>query len=141
MNVELLRKIQKHILAEPLRYNQNATIARGDPGGEVCMDVGDVEVQKAPTCGTIGCLAGWAHLLSIPENKRVNAKFSYAKARAALGLTLQEAQRLFSYVYSYSPGVWPERFVAAYRNAKTARQRARVAVQRIDHFIKTKGAE
>jgi hypothetical protein len=36
---------------------------------------------------------------------------------------------------------WPLKFALAYTKAKTLRGKARVAVRRIDHFIKTKGRE
>jgi hypothetical protein len=56
MNVKLLRRIQKHILAEPKRLDMGNFIVRKSDG------LGSL--VRFPKCGTVGCIAGWAVTLS-----------------------------------------------------------------------------
>lgn len=126
MNVRLLRKIQGHILEEPKRFIMADVIDRAQPGERV----EDYGLEWAmPKCGTTACIAGWALLLS--------NSYSYDMHQAAglLGLEYDASDTLF-YV-----GGWPPNYQTQWGAAKTPRMRARVAVRRIDHFIKTKGAE
>jgi hypothetical protein len=51
MNVEKLRRIKEIILAEPRRLNMGDWIAAVR-----------TDHESAPTCGTVGCIAGWAIL-------------------------------------------------------------------------------
>jgi hypothetical protein len=142
MNVKLLRKIQRHILAEPKRYAQDTVITRGKAG-----DIFGVEYEVGrhlfPECGTVACLGGWAELLSKDQRPRGVSTLEFA--RKILGLTEDESARLFSGIneemYIGIGRSWPKQYETAYMNAKTLRGRAHVAVRRIDHFIKTKGAE
>lgn len=125
MNTRLLRRVQKWIAKEPRSYDQDATLDRSD---------------ESP-CGTVGCIAGWTCALS-GKTPQARKRFSYNRARVQLGLTTEQASRLFSYIWAFSDGGgWPNKFNKAYLDAKTPRARARVAVARIEHFIKTKGAE
>lgn len=56
LNVKLLNRIKRHIVAEPKRYNQ------GNWGERITG-------SDAPDCGTRGCIAGWAVFLSVqPRN-------------------------------------------------------------------------
>jgi len=122
MNVKLLRRIQKAISKEPEKYDQDAW------------------------CGSECCLAGHAVILSghaeISNDscEGVMVRLSYGKevhiqdfAAEELELTEDQSCKLFD--------VWPREFREAYDGALTDKGRARVAVRRIDHFIKTKGAE
>lgn len=61
LNVALLKQIVKHLREEPKRYNQSNWGKR-------------VEVTEpgAPACGTQGCIAGWATLLSVPQELWTN---------------------------------------------------------------------
>lgn len=129
MNVRLLRRIQKHILAEPLRYNQNITIEKGKPGQSYREDT-NFKQGTLPKCGTTACIGGWA--LSLSFGARV---FNFTRARRVLGISTEEAEKLFSYTWDNS---WPTKFKVAYNKAKTPRQRARIAFNRIEHFIKTR---
>jgi hypothetical protein len=59
------------------------------------------------------------------------------KAAECLGLTENQAKKLFFFVsWNYSHG-WPTEFEAAYRKAKTQKSKVEVACRRIDHFIAT----
>lgn len=133
MNVKLLRKVAKHILAEPLRYNQNATIARGIPGDVIEPD-GETE-QCVPACGTIACLGGWIALFTYKRPPR--SGFSFRKIGQALGVTSRQVSALCSYTTSTSGKRWPAQYAKRYNRATTPRGRAKIAAERIEHFIKT----
>jgi hypothetical protein len=125
----ILRKAVKHILAMPTRYDQNEIITKVKAGEPFAFS--SVGHFKAPTCGTVGCLAGWVTLLDLGLNEasKVDA-LRYAADK--LELTAYQRERLFGGVHS-----WPNKFSAAYDNAKTPRGVARVAQRRVEHFIKT----
>jgi hypothetical protein len=65
-------------------------------------------------------------------------------AQNILGLTEEQADRLFflpiahEHHEQYS---WPAKFEQRYNAATTLEAKAKVAVERIEHFIKTKGRE
>jgi hypothetical protein len=130
----LLRRVAKHILAEPLRYNQDAIIERGEPGYVLY----DLQGQIVPQCGTIACIGGWMALLSADNPKRVRS-FSVPKLKRALELPRGETDRVFrliAYTWTEHYG-WPPQFRNAYNNAATPMKKAQIAHQRIEHFIKT----
>jgi hypothetical protein len=94
MNVPLLRKVKKHILAEPRRLEMNNWAV-------------NVDEEEAP-CGTQACIAGWAVILGkgLTNNKkrekyidRANTHYSmnfwHNTARKLLGLTQDQAYNLF----------------------------------------------
>jgi hypothetical protein len=107
LNVRLLNRIKKHILAEPKRYNQAKW-------GRQVSDY-EFEDNKGPACKTQGCIAGWAVFLSVPKGKWASwwvkaSNFNFhlspgvpkreatgipAKAQKLLGITTDEAARLF----------------------------------------------
>lgn len=122
MNTRLLRKVQKHILEEPKRVWM----------GEWKI-VGKQNIKywelSPPACGTVACISGWAAILNgKPED-------AYS-ATDILELNRDEASRLFFEVH------WPEHFHRAIASAPVqSPEYAKVVSDRIDHFIKTKGAE
>lgn len=126
MNIARLRKVEKFILAEPRRYDQD----------EKMRKLAKLELdnlgKQAPPCATMHCIAGAAN--AIEKRKR----FGYHTARRFLGLTIDQAYKLFAYVDGNG---WPYAFQTAYNQARTLRERAKVAVARIEHFIKTEGRE
>jgi hypothetical protein len=134
MNVKLLRKVAKYILAEPKRLDMNVTGIATLPDDE-----------DAPKCGTVGCIAGWASVLALPAMP-ASPKFrasvmTWESGRIKLKLNCEEASRLFTEPDSEAHDGWPVRFRTAYAKAKTHRGRARVTARRIEHFIKTGGKE
>jgi hypothetical protein len=141
MNVRKLRKLQKWILAEPRRYRQDWWGWTGDtfPVNE-----------QGPPCGTVACLAGNAALMEgYKAPLHINGRFECMisprgetvridiTAKRILGLTDNQRDRLFG----LGPHSWPRELWSEYTMAKTPERRAAVAVRRIEHFIKTKGAE
>jgi hypothetical protein len=139
LNVSLLRKVQAHILEEPRRYEQNTTIIEGTPGKVMFPDYGGYDLI-VPSCGTIACIGGWVQLLGM---KRPFHFFDQSRAAKLLGIRSDQAHRLFNYVVetAYKDFCWPKKFSDAYKKAKTPRQRVKIAVARIEHFIATNGEE
>lgn len=128
MNVKLLRKVVKHILAEPKRLVMGSWLQRKLYEDDY-IDANDI-ARPFPKCGTAGCIAGWTCELS----KKGHVRRIDWMAKRLLGLTTLEARRLFL------PDQWPDRFgsgVADDGKKKTAA----IAAARIEHFIKTKGKE
>jgi hypothetical protein len=123
MNVRLLRRIQRQLLKEPDSYDQEVYV--------------DTHTTDAGVCHTRACIAGWACLLS---GRTVNGVLP----RILLGLTLEQADRLFSPIegprgFRCLSTAWPERYARQYLEAKTPRGKARAGFRRIEHFIRTKG--
>lgn len=121
MNVELLMQVAEKIKHEPS-----------------CLDMNVVH------CGSVGCIGGWAIVL----DGGVSPAEDLTDAAERLQLAgdwddvepysdrprKNEISRLF-----YVEG-WPEEFQVAYDAARKD-ERGLVTVARIEHFIKTKGAE
>lgn len=141
INVRLLRRIQREIKAEPRRF--------------VMFTFVDVSDAVAP-CSTAACIAGSAMLLDAidtgraPGWKQAGIKINQIKkcstfetrACEILGLDRTQGCRLFF------TSEWPQVFRTPFEllerlQATTAvrRKMAAIANRRIDHFIKTKGAE
>lgn len=113
MNVRLLRRIAKVIQEKPREFDMRTFHNQKD-------------------CGTTHCIGGWAEALTGKNPIE------------ALGLTGDESDRLF-YV-QIKNHEWPKRFLGRKRKNMTWREyvwlpTARQAAARIEHFIKTKGAE
>lgn len=127
MNVKLLRKVAKHIAEEPNRFQMGDWIIKKGDEGERFREYshnGKSTSHNFAPCGTAACIGGWTQIIS----KRKNSK-------AALAINGEQAIRLFNV------SVWPEQFETPYLLAKTPAKRVRIAVARIEHFIKTKGQE
>lgn len=133
MNKELLNRISEHILEEPRRLNMNYLFRRVEPNS-----------IDAPKCGTVGCIAGWACLLSNVDMEDTNDLWD--TARDLLGLTMEESERLFSEpdIAIYNSGeqaCWPYSLAEEYEDADTPKERAEVTVRRIKLFSDTNGEE
>lgn len=140
MNVKLLRKVEKRILAEPRRFDM---MTFGDK-----LDKEAIEAlgEEAPPCGTVACIAGHVDWMTHPRLFAASVALGdyddsiVERAAKELGLGFDPSQdtnagRLFF------DDEWPKKFQAAFSKAKTPLQRAKVAVKRIEHFIKTNGKE
>ncbi len=124
MNVELLQKVKAAILAEPERFDMSRFFA------------------GTPKRHTAAFIAGWALALaseqSIDEAKLERASVhslpTDIAGQEALELTDKEKDLLF-----YSDG-WPEPFISRFKIAHwqgNKRKAARIAADRIDHFLQT----
>jgi hypothetical protein len=142
MNVKLLRRIQKHILAEPKRFRMLDWIEK-QTATDPTYIADDSERVSFPKCGTVACIGGWAVLLS----KKKPSRTHYEGFRAAKLLGLNRPHGHLDRVRStdserlFFTEAWPIDFSMKFNRAKTPEDRARIAAKRIDHFIKTKGAE
>lgn len=124
MNIELLRKVQEQIMAEPKRLNMQFFIMKRENSKNY--------LRQWPACGTVGCIAGWTVQMS---------GFAYehdssvgVKAAALLDITFSQADRLFHVHF------WPERFRNSIRIfPPQSPEYALVTKERIDYFIDTKG--
>jgi hypothetical protein len=99
LNEKLIECVLDHIETHPDEYNQNFWCQIAD------------QHQDGEYCGTAGCFAGWAVLLSCPvekwkglphdtaskdaEGNYYPQGYYYEKGRKALGLTNDEASHLF----------------------------------------------
>lgn len=127
MNTELLLKVKTAILADPEKFDMESFY--------------DVNADTA--CGTTACICGHA----IFEAGRIDSlEAGYGREGYSdedeggelLGLTNPTARRLF-----YCKR-WPDYFYDRYVNARFDEDRsemAKVAAERIDHFIATEGNE
>jgi len=131
MNVKLLRKIEKHILAEPKRFWMRWFVAVKDGiHKKLYTRVGTWRAY--PKCNTAACVAGWACILSgkkVSPNQHLSVL-----ASDILGLDPDQAARLFV------PQNWPRQFHAGIRD-DGKKETVKTAVARIEHFIRTKGKE
>lgn len=90
----LLASIQKLILEEPKRYNQNSWVWLLEEGFD------PEYVRRGPACGTIGCVAGWVSVLTLPRSaikhlEELSDGISN-HAQRLLGLDDDQADELFS---------------------------------------------
>jgi hypothetical protein len=137
VNTKLLRRVAKHIAEEPRRLVMAQwVVLKKDYRSEKIYDWGEFS-HKFPPCNTTGCIAGWTVLL---KEKVESSSFAVSdsqriakRAEALLGLDENQSYRLF--------GGWPQEFQRPYEMARSAAKRAKIAVARIEHFIKTKGQE
>ena len=122
--MELLRKVQAHILAHPEEFDMDYWI-----------------------CGTTACIAGHAALMSGYRDGQSlrsinwlldaegNACSPIDAGASVLDVNPDQADRLF-FIENWPPG-----FREPYVNATEREEIARAASDRIDHFIATDGRE
>lgn len=135
LNTELLLKVKQHILAEPARLRMDLWLKRGLPGTEMhTMNPGydEPDAFKLPSCGIVGCIAGWTAVLYAPED--ANPESYYVRAENAeelLGINSDiEPFNLF-YVDH-----WPSELMNAYYYyGNTQDQRAQIVGRVIDRYI------
>jgi hypothetical protein len=140
--IQRLRAVAAHILEEPKRLDM---LEWG------VTHPSYLKPSETPACNTVGCIAGWTIFLNKPEVvDQMKAAFEDAPefiynycetlspsqdAAKLLKLNAEQRQRLFF------TSDWPLPFRLAYKRARTAKGRAKVTADRIEHFIKTEGAE
>jgi hypothetical protein len=131
INVKLLRKIAKHITDKPRRFVMRTFMYSTDGWGDE-FRADDGSMQKFEKCGTVACIGGWAVLLTdgVAPTGEIRAR-----AVEILGIQGMNEDKLFEVT------MWPTEFTKRYWAAKTQRQRAKVAAERIEHFIATEGVE
>jgi len=129
MNTNLLHDVKECILADPSQFHMaNWQIP-----------------SEHSSCGTTGCIAGWAVWLDKPEERDYKKNISLIPpcdieptAQQSLGITKRQGNALF-FVYE-----WPEEFRYEYIDIKhdgklTVKQKqkrmAKVTARRIQFFI------
>lgn len=117
MNVRLLRKIAKVIQEKPRELEMK--ILHCDEKG----------VYADKSCATAHCICGWGAVILDEDFDAGPSSHPF------FGIDSAQRKRLFWV------STWPSNFRNAYRKRKTHAARARVTAARIEHFIKTKGAE
>lgn len=125
MNVELLQKVKAAILAKPETYRQSSW------------------------CGTAHCIAGHAVAIAKPEvfaeAQRLEARQSFCEADDLIRNTASRLLKLGGQKSTawkslcHSAADWPEKFSDRYSRCNTPKHRARIAADRIDSFIESKG--
>lgn len=140
LNIELFKKIRDRIAAIPESYDQDYWC----------------EASKAAPCGTTACLAGEAIICAAPtveqgveDLRRVNAADRRCgvpnRAAELLGLSgrwaawVDDDNRVAAgetIIFDADAEGWPDEFRDEFRCAD-ARERAEIAVEYLDHIIKT----
>jgi hypothetical protein len=129
----LLRRVARHILAEPLRYEQNEIICKLQPTDRTYMG------RKLPLCRTVACIGGWLELLGGRRRRPGPGEaLSYSWGARKLGVTTEQYGDLVQYTDQDHPHYgWPDQFAARYNRAKSPLAKVRIANERIEHFIRT----
>lgn len=146
MNIELLHEVQQHILAEPVRFNMNDWwyVGMSAPFEDLKIPERRDKFARNPSCHTTACIAGWALALRpdfefISVNQidpdYINSDSVETTAATLLGITTEAATRLFHCEK------WPANYAVAFYNTSNPPSKAKIACERIDHFIATNGAE
>jgi hypothetical protein len=131
INVELLRQVQNAIVKHAAHFNMG-TWGYGAKKRHIMHDE-----SSESECGTTACIAGFIVLLH-------DGKVGYGVAgRAAklLGLDYDVWNDELNGNKLFHLSNWPTKFCRRYLQAKRNLTRARVAAERIEHFIQTNGAE
>lgn len=136
MNTELLRKVQRAILREPKRYDQN------DWHG------GKEEISPDGSCGTVGCIAGWACAIEVglPQYfKKYITDFTgyFIPDDACTYLDISGGGYAYESSRLFHAESWPKIFSPWIRSNGSLKGRpwtkALLAVIRIEIFIRSKG--
>jgi len=125
INVKLLRKIKRHILAKPRCLRMSWWIVTKEDDSEYYTDDYGIR-RKFESCGTAACIAGWAYILSKEKDGYSDVS---GTAEKLLNISEWQAMELFHV------NRWPSEFGIAYKSAATPAKRARIAAKRIDQFI------
>jgi hypothetical protein len=138
VNIELLRRVQAHILAEPKRMYMFAWLIGpsqfDDEGHYNNGQNGDT--LNAPACKTVACIRGWAYQLTNTSLPLGEYYCYYSSSDPILELTREQCDRLF-FVTCWS-AEFQDRLDATQLQSQ---EYAQVVSDRIDRFIETEGRE
>lgn len=147
MNTELLTRVRDHIMDNPERFIMSRHASMVEPGLPICEQFdrlgesdpgGAYKFTLRPPCGTAACIAGWSHILGMPNpDAQTTTRMLWSdvqrQASRLLGINTEQAQRLF-YLRN-----WPKELRDRFLDATLAFTRASVARERIDMFMATEG--
>lgn len=125
LNVKLLREIQKEILEEPKRLDMGTWLHKYEK-----HRISDLEF--VPPCGTVGCIAGWAKVLSERAGVVFTEYGTSLNACIALDIEEEDARELF-FTDFWSFDLESRYYVA--NDAKDYTEKAKVTCEAIDRFI------
>lgn len=128
-----LRTVAKHILEEPLRLYMDNWVLDVKKSSYFAEEVEDFN-GALPPCGTVACIAGWTVML-FGLQARLPLRASMYLGSACDILDLDEFSPLGMRLFHTSD--WPTKYMDQYVLARTAKGRARVTAERIEHFIHT----
>jgi len=121
VTISLLRRVKRKILSKPKSFDMDSWASP------------DSNVE----CGTTGCIAGWVVMLTHPDVQEQVKHYDDGlvewenRAIKELRISQTQAHSLFH------DEDWPERYKEKFYDAFSAKERARVAANRIEHFIRT----
>lgn len=150
LNIKLLKRIKRAILKRPDQFEMSWWFSDLHYVNRYRQGRGQPPLEKIGACGTAGCIAGWAVALHLRKpHDKINlsqAKQSstthgayYVSSTAAKLLGIDDNQQASDNLFGLA--WWPDEFKLRYRSAKTVQEQAQVAADRIDHYIRTNGAE
>ncbi len=141
--IDLLLRVKAHILEEPRRLSMDTWFNTNE---SYIGDINDTYAELCPTykfapCGTVACIAGWTVLLHDGNVK--SSRDISIRAAELLGLNYTPARRDDEMFYGtlFYPSQWDEGWYDSYKESETVEQKAIVAADYIDHFIKTRGPQ
>lgn len=132
VNVKLLRRIKRHILEEPKRFDM--TFIRNPLDG--------LGKKLIPECGTVCCIGGWAIKFSYPKatpDIETDGRFWQVNGQgvgAGVATLLIGGREINRLLFDRR---WPDELRLKYRVAKTSKQKAEAGAAAIDSYIKAKG--
>ncbi len=88
----LLSEVRRIILEEPQRYNQSLYLVYGQ---EALSRAFWVPPDQRPSCGTVGCVAGW--VVALKGDTTLTCYSVLHEAGRILGLSDKQAAPLFAY--------------------------------------------
>ncbi len=129
----ILRKVAKHILAEPKRLNMADWIIRKRIPKQKQHDgfAGNIKEYGFARCNTAACIAGWIMLLY--DGKNADAVSASIRAREILGLDLYTGGHDL-----FAVDTWDQPYQSKYMESTTVLDKAKVAAAYINHYIKTR---
>lgn len=134
-NIERLLRIRDQVLAEPAVFDMTDYVIVSDCGTTLCfgaraaLDAGFITLRETPRPGA-RCT-----FYEITPSGALHGSEMRDLAMAALSINEKQAKRLFHLEH------WPSAFWTPFLRAKTTQDRATIAAKRIEHFIRTEGAE
>lgn len=133
---DLLQDVKQAILEEPKRVHMGFFCIFGDHLQSRLQ-------QKGPSCGTVGCFAGWVNLLAGRSRTQIDTMSGASQAQQILGTDLNYELPRDAHRYAYETfNVFDFGFGDGISGIKYGtRAYARAVVRRINRFIAANGGK